>query len=513
MNRLSWSFAQIRGLLFQSARLLYTSNRLLWTFICLGGVLRLAQYLFNRSLWLDESFLALNIIDKSFSELTQPLDYCQGAPVGFLMLEKLAVQAFGNSEYALRLLPFLSGIIALFLFYGMAKLCIKPKAVPIALGLFAISDPLIYYSSEVKQYSSDVAIALLLTLVTFHILTRRLTAPCIALFGVLGAIAIWFSHPSVFILAGAGASLALFHLGRRDWSKIGGLSIAYLLWGLSLVVCYFFSLRDLSNNEDLLDYWAGAFMPFPPRFSWFTKTFFKILEHPVGLSLPGIAALTLFIGCILVSLEKKEVFSILVFPILFTLLVSGFHLYPFAGRMLLFITPYVLLFVAGGAEYIRDKTWHNSAIIGITLIGLLFFHPLLSASQHLTKPRIGLSGLRGPEEIKPVISHFREHKQGGDVLYLYHASQYAFKYYSESYGSNDSDYTVGVCSDNWRDYISDLDKLCGNKRVWILFSHIEQEKERLFLAYLDSTGARLDSFKGAGAAVYLYDLSGEKRDL
>jgi len=129
--------------------------------ICFGIVLRLRQYLFNRSLWLDEALLTLNIISRSFLELLQPLDYRQGAPIGFLFLEKLAVQLFGNSEYVLRLFPFLCGIISLFLFYKVATHYINIKAVLIALGLFAISGWLVYYSSEVKQYSSDVAIVLL----------------------------------------------------------------------------------------------------------------------------------------------------------------------------------------------------------------------------------------------------------------------------------------------------------------------------------------------------------------
>src|SRR5712692_1214244 len=128
----------------------YTSPLFLWIIICCGALLRLAQYLFNRSLWFDEALLAHNIINRSVSGLLKPLDYAVGAPLGFLMLEKLAVQMFGSSEYALRLVPLLAGILSLYLFYRVAKLCVTPKAVPIALGLFALSGYLIYYASETK---------------------------------------------------------------------------------------------------------------------------------------------------------------------------------------------------------------------------------------------------------------------------------------------------------------------------------------------------------------------------
>src|SRR6202140_5812605 len=140
---------------------LSSPTKLEWTIIVFGALLRLTQFLSNRSLWLDEAKLALNIVNRSFVQLCKPLDYGQGAPVGFLMLERSAVHLFGSGEYALRLFPLLSGMISLLLFYQLAKQSV-PSAAPIAMGLFATSAPLIYYSSEVKQYSGDVAIALLL---------------------------------------------------------------------------------------------------------------------------------------------------------------------------------------------------------------------------------------------------------------------------------------------------------------------------------------------------------------
>src|SRR5690349_13824749 len=173
------------------AQLWQLSRRALpWLVIGLGMFLRLAQYAFNRSLWYDEANIAANIIDRSMAGLLQPLDYDQGAPIGFLLLEKLAVQALGPSEYALRLIPFLFGSIALVVFYEVAKRYISPNAVLIALYLFALSDTLIYYSSEVKQYSSDVAIALIVLLTVSRVALGHITFPQSIAIGLVGAIAI-----------------------------------------------------------------------------------------------------------------------------------------------------------------------------------------------------------------------------------------------------------------------------------------------------------------------------------
>ena len=99
---------------------------------------------------------------RSYAGLTSPLDYNQGAPIGFLLLVKASTELFGRSEYALRLVPFIFGIVSVLLFYRVARDFIVPSAVPLAVALFAILPPLVYYSSEVKQYSGDVMATLLL---------------------------------------------------------------------------------------------------------------------------------------------------------------------------------------------------------------------------------------------------------------------------------------------------------------------------------------------------------------
>ena len=129
-------------------------RRLSWAAVTVGCLLRIVQYLFDRSLWMDEAYLSLNVLHRSFAGLCRALDYHQGAPIGFLLLEKSAVLWWGGSEYVLRLLPLLGGIASVLLFYKLANKVLPANAVPIAVGLFAISPTLIYYSAEVKQYSS-----------------------------------------------------------------------------------------------------------------------------------------------------------------------------------------------------------------------------------------------------------------------------------------------------------------------------------------------------------------------
>ncbi len=86
--------------------------------ISVGILLRLTEYPYNRSLWLEEAWLALEIVKRTITELLKGFGL---APFGFLAIEKALIFVFGNNEDALRLLPLLTGIASPFLFYHRAR--------------------------------------------------------------------------------------------------------------------------------------------------------------------------------------------------------------------------------------------------------------------------------------------------------------------------------------------------------------------------------------------------------
>ena len=50
----------------------------------------------------------------------------------------------------------------MFLMRSVARRYLLPRAVPIAVGLFAFDDWVLYYAAEIKQYSSDTTLTLAL---------------------------------------------------------------------------------------------------------------------------------------------------------------------------------------------------------------------------------------------------------------------------------------------------------------------------------------------------------------
>lgn len=484
--------------------------------VLFGVLLRLRQYLANRSLWLDEATLALNIVNRSLVGLTRPLDYGQGAPIGFLLIEKVSICALGNRDYILRLFPFVAGVASILLMWKVAETYTEGTAPLLALGLFAVSDQVVYYASEVKQYSSDVLFSLLLLLFFHQSLGRNARRKHLIGLGLLGALAMWMSHPALFTITGISAALILDSIAGRKAHRLADVGGLLVLWIANFAVLYFVSLRHLAANTALIDYWRTDFMPMPPwrKPSWFSSALSAIFRNPVGLSATSISVVAFSAGCLSLIFRRWQLGLALTASLLAALLASGLRKYPFGGRLLLFVVPAVDLLIAEGAERFRllIHRYSSAAAFGLWLA--------LSAAM-LYKPIGGAyHGLRQPwmrEHIKPVISYVSQNKLEEDAIYVYSGAYPAFAYYSSQYGFEEGDYVIGVLSrEEPRRYIEDIDKLVGERRVWFIFSHnctwCPVNEKAYYLEHLGEVGTQLDAFKSSEASVYLYDLSTEGYD-
>lgn len=483
-------------------------------FTTIGGIgvaLRLYQYFSNRSLWLDEALLSLNIINRSFFELITPLDNYQGAPIGFLWVEKAITLFLGTNEWALRLFPLFSGLLSLPIFYLVARRILSLRSTFFALTLFAISSPLIYYASEVKQYSTDVLVTLIALMILFPLLNGSLTYWGAFLYGLLGALLIWLSHPVIFVLASIGLVGLMTTIQTHTRRQVGSVTLLGLLWSISFLIFYYISLNELAQKKELLDYWIQGFAPpianVPGFVTWVVESFLAVFRYPVGLSLTGLATLTYFVGLGSLFGKNKPCAFALSLPILLALLAAIVGQYPFRDRLLLFLVPLLMLVLAEGIDQtislFFSARWR---IVGLMFAVLLFYHPLIDAGDYLKGPELR-------EEIKPAISHIATNWQEGDIIYVYYASQSPFEYYLPRYNFQPDDYRIGVSSrSNWSGYLSDLDKLSDHRRVWLLFSHVHVghgvNEELLFINYLTTIGGvQKDKFQTIGAAAYLYEFN------
>lgn len=472
-----------------------------------GFILRLRQYIVNRSLWLDEAMLANNILGRDFAGLFRQLDNDQGAPIGFLLLQKTITLTLGDSEFALRILPFLAGCLALVLMFLLARKVASPFAGSLALALFAFSPALIYYASEVKQYSSDVAIALAISLLFLKYEHAVIKPKDAALLAIVGMLAVGFSHPALFVLGGLGLALFVPALRARDTRRIVTLLLVAAAWGLSLAALYFVNLRQLSTHQFFLDFWREGFLPHDSSaWRWLGLSLNVPFFDLLGLRIfyPALAILFL-IGFFGLTRRLPRFGLFLLFIFLLTLLASFLTLYPFAGRMILFLVPILTLLLAEGVDSVaalftrpRWLAW----TVRLALTGILLFAPLTLAAENFAAPKMR-------EHIRPTMEILRDQHKDGDLVYVYYWAEHAIRFYAPKYGFAPSDFMLGADHHaNPKLYRAELDALRDHERVWFLFSHVYEDgdfNERDFiLSYLDSIGELSREFRVPGTSVYLY---------
>lgn len=490
-----------------------SSTTVAWLVIGLGVVLRIREYLFNRSLWLDEAFLTLNIINRGYTGLTQTLDYNQQAPIGYLWIEKTMVLLFGSSELSLRFFALVSSIIALLLFYRVASYFLKSPWQTIALAFFAILELPLYYAAEVKPYATDLMVCLA-TYVVFFELTRKgaISTKKFLLLAAFGSIATWFSFASLFVLAACAlVSLAEAILHKRT-SQFITLSIAFGVWLVSFLCQYVFFLRTSMNQKVFLDDWAFALAPSPSSgdfLSWVSSALWQLFSQVLHLhTVFGLVFASLYlVGLWLLAKRDRIRFGFLFLPLLLALVAAVLHKYLFYDRLILFLTPSVVIGGSIGFAALFSKTKPKGFIMYLVfglLIGL-FFHPTSQTLQTFIHPI-------EREEMRPVLGYLEKHQKPADTIYVYYGAEPAFRYYAPRFQLTDLPITYGIGrTPNTESYITDLNRVADKHRVWLVFSHVYDwanlNEGSVYLDYAQRHGKLLDSFQVEGASTFLFDLS------
>lgn len=475
----------------------------------LGVALRLRPYLANRSLWLDESFLALNVISRDFAGLARPLDYDLVAPLGFLWAERLIVTAFGDSEYALRALPVLAAISALFVFWRLISKILAAAGTIMAVAIFAISEPLIIYAAEAKQYSVDVVIAVILWW-SFTTAKARLDDDDLGawvLVTLLGAMAIWISHPAVFVVGGISVHWLWLSLRRATWKSLMLRAGATLTWVASFVALYIISLRFATPK--LHGYWRGAEAPLVPLtvqdLTKYLDAASLVSSLPMGRRVFQLVMLGAVVGVIALWRRHHRQHWWFAGTLALVWLASSLGQYPLTIRLWLFFAPAMILLVAAGVEEVWRRTQQTFPMLAPILACLILAHPALAAAHTALRPR-------EHEEIRPLLQHVRAHYRDGDLLYLYRLAKVASLYYAKRGLVFPGEVVIGMKSADRYQSEADVETLQGHRRVWVLFSHVREtseglDDEKLFVHLLDRAGVRLDAVRQTGASLYLYDLS------
>lgn len=473
-----------------------------------GVVLRLRQYLTGRSLWVDEAMLALNIVNRDFIHLFKPLDFDQGAPVGFLLIEKLFNVLLGRHELVLRLFPVILGLLSLWTFYLLLKRFTQGTGLVLALALFAFNPRLVYYSSEVKQYITDVFITIGLLLLASYFFEKP-SRNGIGILALTGFLALWFSYPALFILAGIGITLFISTVQKRDFADLGLIAGLGVFWLANVGLLFTLTLGDLQNNSYMQEYWQEAFAPMPPwsNWEWYWDSFqANANSHFAVTFAPVFLLLLMLTGWVVMFKQKKDRAVVIVWMLFITLLASSLTLYPSLERMALFLVPIGILLVGISLNSLIETLHSRPVLAGIVtlLAGVYLFYGAIPLTvEQFVSPKYF-------EHIRPTMEFLEGSWQDGDVIYISNGGVPAFEYYAPMYGLEDISYIAGERNDYKDPYamLKRLEPLIGQRRVWVLFSHVYEKgdfNERDFLLdHLKANGNRKREFRELGTSVFLY---------
>jgi hypothetical protein len=478
--------------------------------VALGIVARLRQWLGGRSLWLDEVLIADNIVHRGFGELaTHQLLHFQVAPLIWLELEHLMVVLFGSGERALRIVPLLAGIGVVWLSWVAARRLLPDVLVPVAVLLVALHPALIYYSNEVKQYSTDVLVVLALGLLAHRAGERTDDGPPLRRFVLAGVVAVWLSHVAVLALAGISVALVFRPLMSGDRRRALRVALVLSAWVVSFVASYSVTLHSVENSTEVSNYWRHTYphsvLGLP---SWFVSRWYDVAHTPLQMSLRAVGLVVLAGGLVRLSLLAGRWAGLMWAAVPVALAAAAVHAYPFADRLVLWLVPLVALAVAAALPHRLEPG------------GLAW---LLVASAVLTVvygPTVG-TGLKRTvqvqevEELKPLLHQLAKERQLSDIVLVEIGSQGPFDYYARQADvSRDgvilfaSRAGTGPCNDRpaleTGRFLTD--------RVWVVSSHHLVAKARLgtlddMLARIRTVSRQVRHLHDTSADAYLFDPS------
>lgn len=471
-----------------------TQRYLLYALLALGTGLRLYHFVTNRSFFIDELLLNGNIIKLNFRELvTGPFAYEQKAPLGYLWAARLGVVLFGSHERALRLFPLLCGLGALFGFVPIARHFLRPWGVVLAVGIVALSYPVVYHSVEAKQYSTEL-FATILALGCYLRFKDQTSVAAMLAWGVAGGLLVWFSFPVIFVLAGVGGAVCLPALWHRDWRRLARFLLPGALWLLSFGLLYYFFVGKYHDSGWLTDFFRVKYDAYLPlghpgaAVKWLLIKTYSFLFHPLGmqldlgaghnyhglrrvLELGWVAVPLIVVGALGLLRRQKTTLLLLGLPVVLALAASALGQYPFYQRFTLFLVPLVVLMLAYGAQQ----------VCALPLLGRRFAYGLLAlvlAPGLINSARQALDTrtFYNREYYREVFLYINDHFREGDTVYVYWNMRMGYDYYKPAYGLRytavEGRYTKQQ-STSQADYLAhllpDFASLKGKKRVWLVY--------------------------------------------
>jgi hypothetical protein len=413
---------------------------LLVVLLVVGIALRLRQYFYNRSLWIDEAFVSLSIVPRSLAELLKPLGWDQTGPILFLWAEKAMVELFGVSEYALRALPLVAGLILLPTVYALAQRLFGAAPALLATAVAALSPSLIRYATEVKSYGIEALTTIVLVTLAVRIIDEPAEWRHWLPLALTGALAIFISTPAVFVLAGVSCGLLLAPSVRHTPRAFVSVLVLGGCWVFFFAVAYLVLLRPTANNEFLQHYFAPTFLsPRSPDLGGrvlgaLGRTVHPTIYYPLVpdliragvLVIAALGVITLARRC---GLAFAAMFAI---PYCAAFAAAVIERFPIIPRTMLFAAPLLIIAVAGGVFSAASRLPRRFATLALAAgVFVVAVPSALKAIRDAVEPFHDF-------DVRPAVEALMRLNTEGEPVYVSYFARPAYTFYTTNWQAPDT---------------------------------------------------------------------------
>jgi len=370
------------------------------TVALLALTLVLGLYGIERSLWLDEAWVANSVNAPTLGGMFYYPNWLQTSPPLFLLLARAAIRVFGLSTVVLRSVPLLLSLVAVWAMLGASRrLVLAPFAV-LATGVLAFHPTVVEYFRSFKQYGGEVAATCLVLWAAIAYLQKPERKQFYVLLGVM-VMAMTLSYPTVFLLPGLIVAVAFSD--RLKAIKLAGVT------GAVIAVLYWFLVRP-NFTPALRAYWMG---------------------DPVSWLTPGRIAAVAFCAVVAarIAFTRDRVSLLLVTPCVLLFASELLGWYPASPRTQLFVRPCFLLLLAMNAEdLVTFLKWRRRPVYAVVILAAAVVI-LLGVRKQFHEGRF-----QPEEDMSGAVLYLRMNVDPSDLVLVHPSLQEGFLLYTAMQG-------------------------------------------------------------------------------
>lgn len=377
--------------------------------------------MFRRPFWVDEAWVA----DLVKIPLSRQIALSSITPIGWGLLLRLVP---GPGPERLRVVPLVFSVVAVVVAFRLARglnwrSVTEARAAGVVVGAAVLLAPISLQQNDLKQYSADAALSLLVLLVARDA-EQRLGRGVLVRLAIVSAVAALFSNAVVFVAVAAFGGLLGAAAFERQWSRARDVLVAGCSAGIA-IAAYVGLVVLPHDNKALRDYWRSFYLDGSPGHIASTAGHrFLALGPSFGVAPKFVFAL--FVVGLVVLVARRNVATamsaVLLWLEMFALGVGD--RYPFlesrTSHFLLTVTVVIAAIgLSGLANALAGRRHVLLPVVVIVVVGGLAF-----GARHQVRT------FQFPDEDPRVQTlYVAQHRHAGDIVVVNLLANWGFTYY------------------------------------------------------------------------------------